>query len=607
MRIRVRGGWFDTGTLRYQVDDRRGRLAGREGELLDFLLARLGTDQTRETLLQDVFGYNPKVKTRALDLAVFRLRKKIEQDPAEPVHLQTVPHVGYRLVIDESVADPLHDPLVQLQQLGSSLVESAEAGRGRQRILGTLWEDLDPSKQQALATLSLFRSPVHPDTVAAAFGPDLKTQAELLQREGLLMWEGGGLVMSRSLRAMATAACTEEDHQRFVDWATTSAERAQRWEGANPHAPLNLHGSELLALAATLPTAPSVRLASSVLHHTALVSARQLGRLDARTRDLDPSLRAAALRTLLRHRLESPDVLWDWAEELEELFDQLEPVEAVLGWLAVTGHQRMSGAPFDSDAAQRMLRLLEGQDAPGLEAQVWLRIANGSGGGARREAFQRAADHAKVAGSHLLMALALGGLATSAARATEETLSMVRLAVDLVPRSSATHAVVLTNLAAVALLCDPEAAEPLCAESLAKARSGARPALLGSALLCQADLDRIQHAAPLALERLDEASELLEGNRLWLDAQLRVVALQAELGHEEVARALLDALPPPSTPSQQILHVAAEAQLALPHDQDGARAQLAALADRGLALIVQEQVELAVYAHRGLWSQVGAR
>lgn len=37
---------------------------------------------------------------RAVDVQINRLRRKIEEDPANPIYLQTVRGVGYRLVID---------------------------------------------------------------------------------------------------------------------------------------------------------------------------------------------------------------------------------------------------------------------------------------------------------------------------------------------------------------------------------------------------------------------------------------------------------------------------------------------------------------------------
>jgi two-component system phosphate regulon response regulator OmpR len=37
---------------------------------------------------------------RTVDVQINRLRRKIETDPANPLHLQTVRGIGYRLLID---------------------------------------------------------------------------------------------------------------------------------------------------------------------------------------------------------------------------------------------------------------------------------------------------------------------------------------------------------------------------------------------------------------------------------------------------------------------------------------------------------------------------
>ena len=37
---------------------------------------------------------------RTIDVQINRLRRKIEEDPGNPIHLQTVRGVGYRLVVE---------------------------------------------------------------------------------------------------------------------------------------------------------------------------------------------------------------------------------------------------------------------------------------------------------------------------------------------------------------------------------------------------------------------------------------------------------------------------------------------------------------------------
>jgi DNA-binding response OmpR family regulator len=51
---------------------------------------------TRELLLARVWGETYDGDTRTVDVHIRWLRKKIEADPANPVHIETVRGVGYR-------------------------------------------------------------------------------------------------------------------------------------------------------------------------------------------------------------------------------------------------------------------------------------------------------------------------------------------------------------------------------------------------------------------------------------------------------------------------------------------------------------------------------
>jgi DNA-binding response OmpR family regulator len=74
------------------------RLTETETALLDRLHKAGGKPLAREDLLRAVWGYNSKVSTRTLETHVYRLRQKIERDPARARLLLTVPG-GYRLVL----------------------------------------------------------------------------------------------------------------------------------------------------------------------------------------------------------------------------------------------------------------------------------------------------------------------------------------------------------------------------------------------------------------------------------------------------------------------------------------------------------------------------
>jgi two-component system phosphate regulon response regulator OmpR len=85
---------FDRGELRR--DDEVVRITEREREILTILGMRTGDNVPREELAGNGIAANE----RTVDVQINRLRRKIEIDPANPLLLQTVRGVGYRLVID---------------------------------------------------------------------------------------------------------------------------------------------------------------------------------------------------------------------------------------------------------------------------------------------------------------------------------------------------------------------------------------------------------------------------------------------------------------------------------------------------------------------------
>jgi two-component system, OmpR family, phosphate regulon response regulator OmpR len=71
------------------------RLTDREREMLRVLAGSPGETVTRLSLA----GNGGSVSERAVDVQVNRLRRKIELNPANPLFVQTVRGIGYRLVI----------------------------------------------------------------------------------------------------------------------------------------------------------------------------------------------------------------------------------------------------------------------------------------------------------------------------------------------------------------------------------------------------------------------------------------------------------------------------------------------------------------------------
>ena len=71
-------------------------LTPTEFRLLVELARRPGQVFTREMLLERVWGYGYLGDSRLVDVAVQRLRAKVETDPAQPALIRTVRGVGYR-------------------------------------------------------------------------------------------------------------------------------------------------------------------------------------------------------------------------------------------------------------------------------------------------------------------------------------------------------------------------------------------------------------------------------------------------------------------------------------------------------------------------------
>lgn len=66
------------------------RLTEKETNILKFLYRADNAPVPRETLLEEVWGYNAQVSTHTLETHIYRLRQKIEQDPSAADLLLTV-------------------------------------------------------------------------------------------------------------------------------------------------------------------------------------------------------------------------------------------------------------------------------------------------------------------------------------------------------------------------------------------------------------------------------------------------------------------------------------------------------------------------------------
>ena len=93
--VRIGPYTFHPSAKLLQAGQRKVRLTEKETNILKFLHASAGT-VPRDILLHEVWGYGPAVATHTLETHIYRLRKKIEQDPAR-AQIRLTEGGGYRL------------------------------------------------------------------------------------------------------------------------------------------------------------------------------------------------------------------------------------------------------------------------------------------------------------------------------------------------------------------------------------------------------------------------------------------------------------------------------------------------------------------------------
>jgi two-component system response regulator RegX3 len=88
---------LNTGKHQVSVNGVPISLPLKEFELLEFLMRNSGRVLTRSQLIDRVWGGDYYGDTKTLDVHIKRLRAKIEADPANPVLIQTIRGLGYKL------------------------------------------------------------------------------------------------------------------------------------------------------------------------------------------------------------------------------------------------------------------------------------------------------------------------------------------------------------------------------------------------------------------------------------------------------------------------------------------------------------------------------
>ena len=92
------GRTIDFDKLELHVGERVLQLTVMEANLLRYLIQHESKAVPRRSMLEEVWGLREDTDTRAIDNFIVRLRKYIEEDPAQPKHLLTVRGIGYKFV-----------------------------------------------------------------------------------------------------------------------------------------------------------------------------------------------------------------------------------------------------------------------------------------------------------------------------------------------------------------------------------------------------------------------------------------------------------------------------------------------------------------------------
>jgi two-component system response regulator RegX3 len=93
----VAGIKLDIGKHQVTINGEVVALPLKEFELLEFLMRNAGRVLTRSQLIDRVWGGDYYGDTKTLDVHIKRLRAKVEADPANPVLIQTIRGLGYKL------------------------------------------------------------------------------------------------------------------------------------------------------------------------------------------------------------------------------------------------------------------------------------------------------------------------------------------------------------------------------------------------------------------------------------------------------------------------------------------------------------------------------
>lgn len=89
---------IDFAALELRTPSKTIHLTLMEADLLRYLVQHAGRIVSRKEILEQVWRVHEDTDTRAIDNFIVRLRRYIEDNPSQPVHLLTVRGIGYRFL-----------------------------------------------------------------------------------------------------------------------------------------------------------------------------------------------------------------------------------------------------------------------------------------------------------------------------------------------------------------------------------------------------------------------------------------------------------------------------------------------------------------------------
>jgi DNA-binding response OmpR family regulator len=94
------GNTLDLDSLELRVGTMPYHLTAMEADLLQYLLKNAGKVVSRKSILEDVWNVHEDTDTRAIDNFIVRLRRFLNENPANPRHVLTVRGIGYKFIAD---------------------------------------------------------------------------------------------------------------------------------------------------------------------------------------------------------------------------------------------------------------------------------------------------------------------------------------------------------------------------------------------------------------------------------------------------------------------------------------------------------------------------